>query len=575
MPKYKVKAPDGRTVILTGDSAPTEADLDEVFASLPQPKDAASDSPSISGILDSTNRIAQVGANSIPVIGKAYVPFMAAQDATADYLADKLGFSVPQKPDGTPTTWKERYDHAKSQYKQEIADTEAQHPWQSLGASVLASSGIPVGAATKAKTLGGAITNSIQAAVPLGAIDAGLRAEGSLPERVKASALGASVAVPAGAVFGTGGYALSKAGNKIIPAVSRTVIEPLKAALRGAKSTVGATKKGLERTKFVGGFLGRSPEEIAAGAQEISGMVPDNGEMAGTAVKNLADDLTRGVKDKATAMYDAFEQAAAGQKVVLDNKSNFMKVFNEIADNTTKSGRAELNSLYNEVGHTVYDAPTHKAMKSFVSKLGEKSATGGSALSKHEYGLLKAAAEKDMEASLGKEVLALKKAADAFYRDEMANPNSITNTADKLLRKDPTSVVGNRAISSAQGKAWKASSLKKLVDEGEKVGSPYVADVKQALQANTTTRAQFNRMSPAQKQMVYGDKLDAAEKNFNGGVLNRTEKVINNALDNMSEPLQRIIDVLRERQMNAKRMYVPDVIPGTKIIDNMLKALGY
>lgn len=35
MPRYKVQAPDGRTVTLEGDTPPTEADLDQVFASIP------------------------------------------------------------------------------------------------------------------------------------------------------------------------------------------------------------------------------------------------------------------------------------------------------------------------------------------------------------------------------------------------------------------------------------------------------------------------------------------------------------------------------------------------------------
>lgn len=35
MPTYKVKGPDGRTVTLRGDTPPTEADLDGIFASLP------------------------------------------------------------------------------------------------------------------------------------------------------------------------------------------------------------------------------------------------------------------------------------------------------------------------------------------------------------------------------------------------------------------------------------------------------------------------------------------------------------------------------------------------------------
>lgn len=36
MPRYQVTAPDGRTVTLEGDSPPTDADLEEIFASLPR-----------------------------------------------------------------------------------------------------------------------------------------------------------------------------------------------------------------------------------------------------------------------------------------------------------------------------------------------------------------------------------------------------------------------------------------------------------------------------------------------------------------------------------------------------------
>lgn len=177
--------------------------------------------------------------------------------------------------------------------------------------------------------------------------------------------------------------------------------------------------------------------------------------------------------------------------------------------------------------------------------MSEKSATGGTGLTKKQYGDLVAALDKDIEASLGKEASAAKKAADAFYRNEMANPDSITTSVNKMLRNDPVSVVGNRAVSSAQGKAWKASPLKKLIDEGEKIGSPYVQDVKQALQANTTTRAQFNRMSLPQKQMVYGDKLQAAEKNFNGGLWNTLEKYAHKATDVVLTPFERLMIALR------------------------------
>ena len=261
---------------------------------------------------------------------------------------------------------------------------------------------------------------------------------------------------------------------------------------------------------------------------------------------------------------------------MLDKNSHFAKAFNKLSQNATKTGRAELNKVWDEVGHSKYDAPNYETAKTYRSWLSEKSATGGTGLTKKQYGDLLEALDKDIEASIGSKAMAAKKAADAFYRNEMSNPDSITNSVDKLLRKDPASVVGNRAVASAQGKAWKASPLQKVIDRGEKIGSKYVGDVKQALQANTTTRAQFNRMSPSQKQMVYGDKLPLAEKNFNGGILNQLERILVRGTDIVSAPVQKGLDVLSPISGKVGGMTV-SAISGVDPNKNrsVYKALGY
>lgn len=318
--------------------------------------------------------------------------------------------------------------------------------------------------------------------------------------------------------------------------------EGWQAGTRLAKNIVSKGKTAID--KMTHGAFSPSAEEMAAGAQEIAGAMADNGELAGSAVKNLADEVLSAVRGKAKVLYDKAEQLAAGRPVVLDKNSNFAQAFNKIAGDVTKSGRSELNKIWNEVGHSKFDAPTYETAKAYRSLLSEKSATGGTGLTKKQYGDLLEALDRDIESSLGKEAAAAKKAADAFYRSEMGNPDSITNSVNKLLRNDPVSVVGNRSIASAQGKAWKASPLQKLINEGEKLGSSHVADVKQALQANTTTRAQFNRMSQGQKEMVYGDKLPLAEKNFNSGLTNWLEKQTNKTIDIVSTPIQKVLDSL-------------------------------
>lgn len=353
------------------------------------------------------------------------------------------------------------------------------------------------------------------------------------------------------------------------------VKEGVKLAGRGAKSVVHAGRNAID--KITHNALSPSAEDMAVGARDISGALPDNGELTGTAVKNLTDDITSGVKAKASALYDKAERLAAGRPVILDKNSNFGKTFTKLAGNATKSGRSELNKVWEEVGHTKYDAPNYETAKSFRSWLSEKSATGGTGLTKKQYGDLLSALDKDIEASLGSKAAAAKKAADAFYRNEMGNPDSITNSANKLLGKnDPISVIGNRAVSSAQGKAWKASPLQKILDEGEKIGSPYVQDVKRALQANTTTRAQFNRMAPSQKAMIYGDKLPLAEKNFNGGILNFAEKTANKTIDVAVTPIEKVLSALSPVSGQIGGVTAPAIIrvaPQKRL--PLLKALGY
>lgn len=384
-------------------------------------------------------------------------------------------------------------------------------------------SGVIRGAGAVAGKIGNNFARNVAQGVLGGGAFGGIRSAFDSDFDIKDTAKGAAI----GAAVG-GAIPVAQEGVKIVKS--------------GVKNVIHAGRNAVD--KLTRGALSPSAEDMAVGASEIAGAMPDNGEIAGTAIKNLSDDITKGVKAKATALYDKAEQLAAGRPVVLDKNSNFAKEFDKLAGTATKSGRAELNKVWDEVGHTKYDAPTYETAKAFRSWLSEKSATGGTGLTKKQYGDLLSALDRDIESSLGKEAAAAKRAADAFYRNEMGNPDSITNSVDKMLRKDPISVVGNRGVASAQGKAWKASPLQKILEEGEKIGSPYVADVKQALQANTTTRAQFNRMSPAQKQMVYGDKLAVAEKNFNGGLLNWAEKAAEKTADVVLTPAQRVLEAL-------------------------------
>lgn len=324
------------------------------------------------------------------------------------------------------------------------------------------------------------------------------------------------------------------------------VKEGVKLGAKGVKNAFHAGRNAAD--KITHNALSKSADDMALGAQDISGRMPDSGEITGTAVKNLTDDVAKTVKTKSSAMYDQVDKLAAGKPVVLDKNSNFAKTFQKLADTSTKSGRAELNKIWDEVGHSTYDAPNYETAKTLRSMLSAASKNAGTALNGKQYGELIKALDKDINNAIGNKAFELKQLADAAYSKELNDPDSITSSVTKILGKSgnkSVSEIGSRATASAQGKAWKASSLKKIIEEGEKIGSPYVADVKQALQANTTTRAQFNRMSPEQKLMVYGDKLGAAEKNFNGGILNWAENAANKTVDTVTNPVIKALELAR------------------------------
>lgn len=66
MPRYQVTAPDGRTVVLEGDSPPTDADLDGIFASLPA---KAVETPAAAPAPAGGSKLASMGTGALSVLG--------------------------------------------------------------------------------------------------------------------------------------------------------------------------------------------------------------------------------------------------------------------------------------------------------------------------------------------------------------------------------------------------------------------------------------------------------------------------------------------------------------------------
>lgn len=306
-------------------------------------------------------------------------------------------------------------------------------------------------------------------------------------------------------------------------------------------------KKAIKKIPGLNIFT-KDADEIAEGAEKISGMKPDIAT-TGSAVRRLAEEAQADINRHSKELYDEAERIAGNPKIFMGKKSNLYQEIQDLSGNTTKSGQRELEGIWSEIEHTKKNAPTYNALKTLRSDLSSRSAKATGTLTENQYGRLVKAVEKDMESGIGSEAKVVFDEAKSFYANEMNNPNSTTNSVNKLLGKSRNvsdSELGNRAISSAQGKAWKATPLNNLLKAGS---AENVDAVKRGIQANTTTVAQFNRMTPEQKIMVYGDKLPEAVKNFKGGLDYKVEDIAN-----------KLGEFLRNRA--SKINYNPRILPG-------------
>ena len=267
-------------------------------------------------------------------------------------------------------------------------------------------------------------------------------------------------------------------------------------------------------------------DDIASNVKETFGQ-PD-ATLSGATLRTVGDDLIASLKAQQSALYDEASALAGNPIITMTKKgSELGKAIAEISKNTTKSGKKELGKIWAEIGHTKNTAPNYETLKTLKSALSEKSATATGTLNKSQWKTLQKAVEKDIERGVGSKAYSALKKADAFYSNQLKDPNSVANALNKLL-KGADSEVGNRIVKSATGQAWKASDLNKVLTEADKLGLGN--SVRETIRPNITTRAQFNRMTPTQRQNIYGDTLGQAKDIFKSDLAS----ILDDALRNIS-----------------------------------------
>lgn len=334
----------------------------------------------------------------------------------------------------------------------------------------------------------------------------------------------------------------------LIAGIIPTVDSSISLGTKAVQAPINVAKKYVPNVLRRFGFAS-TPEMIADDIAESFGQ--KSAESVGVAVRQAGEGIKAQLKSQQNALYNEAEKLAGNPTIKMTKKgSELGKTIANIAKNTTKSGKKELAKVWGEIGHTSKNAPNYQQLKTLKSALSDKSANATGTLTKADWKQMQNAVEKDIQRGVGEKAYKALKNADSFYAQQLNNPNSAASALEKLTRGNVSdSELGNRVIKSVTGEAWKASSANKVLSEATPLG--LAEPIKNALRSNITTRAQFNRMTPAQRATIYGETLPQAEKAFKSDLatvledaLGGVSKIVGKAKNINMTPLSRPAVVL-------------------------------
>lgn len=336
----------------------------------------------------------------------------------------------------------------------------------------------------------------------------------------------------------------------LIAGLMPTVESSISLGAKAVQAPINMARKYAPNVLRRWGFAS-TPEMIADDIAESFGQ--RSAESVGVAVRQAGEGIKAQLKTQQNALYNEAEQLAGNPIIKMTKRgSELGKTIANIAKNTTKSGKKELAKVWGEIGHTSKNAPNYQQLKTLKSALSDKSANATGTLTKADWKQMQNAVEKDIQRGIGEKAYKALKNADSFYAQQLNNPNSAASALEKLTRGNVSdSELGNRVIKSVTGEAWKASSANKVLSEATPLG--LAEPIKNALRSNITTRAQFNRMTPAQRATIYGETLPQAEKAFKSDLatvledaLGGVSKIVGKAKNVNMTPLSRPAVVLTE-----------------------------
>lgn len=341
----------------------------------------------------------------------------------------------------------------------------------------------------------------------------------------------------------------------VVASLAPTVESAISLGSKAVQAPINVARKYGPNVLRRWGFAS-TPEMIADDIAESFGQ--RSAESVGVAVRQAGEGIKAQLKAQQNALYNEAEKLAGNPTINMTKRgSELGKAIANIAKNTTKSGKKELAKVWGEIGHTGKNAPNYQQLKTLKSALSDKSANATGTLTKADWKQMQNAVEKDIQRGVGEKAYKALKNADSFYAQQLNNPNSAASALEKLTRGNVSdSELGNRVIKSVTGEAWKASSANKVLSEATPLG--LAEPIKNALRSNITTRAQFNRMTPAQRATIYGETLPQAEKAFKSDLAT----VLEDALGGVSKIVGKARNVNLQQSITRPALTLRTVLGG-------------
>lgn len=415
MPKYKITAPDGRVVTVSGDHAPTMEDAQQIFSSLPMPE---ADKKNITDkTLDFANSAAQaIERGAWGSFGINANRLNAGFDASTEYLGNKLakaifggkGDIIPANTKYNPTdtereaSWRDYYNRALDKERQMQKDFEAKHPVINTGLEVAGSmkgAGNILGKALGAEKAGVAVANKLASSVGnkiatvagkavTGALTGGSggavygfgTTDGDINARLRAalrgaeygSAIGGALPIAAFAVKETGkgaGKLLAEAVGKTSGAGAESVERAFDAGTRNSK-TFRDAMRGKSSVYDVVDDVDKAVRQMEQNASaKYKAMLPDNGSTLvlpdkdfNNALKKATDSIsgvTAGVDDTAADAINKVHVLAKNIKLngglTFDNANEAKKAIDGIIEPLARKGEKNAVRLLMPIKNALTD----------------------------------------------------------------------------------------------------------------------------------------------------------------------------------------------------------------------------